>query len=225
MLTSFKDEMRDLALKTNTIAFSTLYLESERKEIGNFGAFITNIYEARFRAFEKTSYDYRSLVTQEILAELAEQWPQFVPAEHLHDEWNGPRTPGLQQLIGTTSEFRNFVDHALCLLGTRFAREIHRNDVRRNFPRETFSSLELDPWIILNSTNKKKLPTEIGPHSGGLRDRIQFRYSAAAVAVRYLSSLPPSTRKCIRNITLSEDHEAVAYPECQYRPVDNRVSP
>jgi hypothetical protein len=42
----------------------------------------------------------------------------------------------------------------------------------------------------------------------------QWRFSAAAACIRFLGSLPETTRGDIRQITLLEDHESVARPEC-----------
>ncbi|PKK40915.1 hypothetical protein CI102_15203 [Trichoderma harzianum] len=42
----------------------------------------------------------------------------------------------------------------------------------------------------------------------------KYRYSAAALAIRFLSRLPPPLRMCLRNIRLNENAVSVAYPEC-----------
>ncbi|KAM0428829.1 hypothetical protein ACHAPT_006629 [Fusarium lateritium] len=45
------------------------------------------------------------------------------------------------------------------------------------------------------------------------RYREKFRFSAAAVAIRFLHSLPVHTRLQLRKVVLHEDHVAVAHPE------------
>ena len=44
--------------------------------------------------------------------------------------------------------------------------------------------------------------------------RIKWRFSAAAAAIHFLSSIPSALRLQIRNLLLLEDHESVAHPEC-----------
>jgi hypothetical protein len=48
-------------------------------------------------------------------------------------------------------------------------------------------------------------------------DRLDFRFSAAAVAIQFLQSIPPSTRFCVRKIILKEDRKSSAYSECHGR--------
>lgn len=43
----------------------------------------------------------------------------------------------------------------------------------------------------------------------------KFRFSAAAAAIHFLTSLPPSQRQQLRNLVVHEDHPSVAYPERQ----------
>ena len=219
---TINDEMRGLALKNNTIAFSTVYSNSERKQAHNFGALMTRIHEARSRAFIVTGLDSsRGFMTQEVFSELAKQWPQFISADYLYNEWDVYRACDVRNSNGAGSDFRDFVDHALSLLGTGFTEHVFNSRPKGRYPRDTFLPLDLDPWMIPSSKDsakmsKKQLPTEAGPYSDSFRNRLKFRYSAAAAAIKFLRSLPVSTRKCIRNVILHEDHEAVAFPSCTW---------
>ncbi|KAM7212567.1 hypothetical protein V8F06_012064 [Rhypophila decipiens] len=67
-------------------------------------------------------------------------------------------------------------------------------------------------------------------------NRLKYRFSAAAVAIKFLGSLKPSSRAHLRRILLDEDRESVAHPErhgrglvrfCEENPVlriERRVS-
>ena len=222
------DEMRGLALSSNTIIFSTVYSKSERKRAGIFDAFITKVYRAKSFLFKATgSFDWRRrFMTQEILVELAERWPQFIPAGILCDKWNDHRaSQAVHQPYGARSEFHAFLDHAVGLLSANpdFVTEMSKRSLRNRSidPSDAFLR-HVDPWIILTETNftemdRDGLLTKVKPHSDDLRGRIKFRYSAAAAATNFLRSLPANTRKSIQHIILDEDHEAVAFPSCHAR--------
>ena len=46
---------------------------------------------------------------------------------------------------------------------------------------------------------------------------VKYTYSAASVAIKFLTSLPLTLRKQVRHIKLVEDRESIAHPECHSR--------
>ena len=88
-----------------------------------------------------------------------------------------------------------------------------------------FYELHLDPWSIPSEEDfaimTKNRPSGDRKHEERwtenkeeLWQRIKFRFSAAAVAIKFLNSIPSVTRLHIRKILLNEDHEAIGYPAC-----------
>ena len=76
-----------------------------------------------------------------------------------------------------------------------------------------------DPWIIPSEDEVAMLDEylRIVPETAEPKEfwkRVRYRWSAAAVAIRFLKSISTATRLQIRSIMLDEDRESVAYPEC-----------
>ncbi|KAK2051895.1 hypothetical protein LY76DRAFT_599024 [Colletotrichum caudatum] len=71
---------------------------------------------------------------------------------------------------------------------------------------EMISSMGNDPVRYINNEWNDPFP--------GTVNMVKHRYSAAAVAIRFLKSLPKDSRSYIKNIVLNEDRAAVAFAEC-----------
>lgn len=90
---------------------------------------------------------------------------------------------------------------------------------------ETFLSLDPEPWSIPTSEDilrMKSVINALGLHAPAKtrlsitheKRHLKPYYSAAAVAIRFLKSMPAHDREHLRNIVLEEDHPAVAFSEC-----------
>ncbi|KAM0240152.1 hypothetical protein ACHAP5_008073 [Fusarium lateritium] len=66
-------------------------------------------------------------------------------------------------------------------------------------------------WARLQGWEK---PDDWASPSDNSAFRSKFRFSAAAVAIRFLNSLPSEKRLSLQSIVLSEDHVAVGYQDC-----------
>ena len=171
------DEMKGLALKSNTLSFSTIYADSQRLQAGYFNILLTRLYRARIVIFTMTGLfspvsgtvtppifittgtpELRPFMTQAILDELAHLWPQFMSPEYqfARDEWSTKRAFAVAtHPDATESESRRLVDHALNLLSANvdFAPAVDRMNsthvhLKHLYARDVLASFDTDPWTI-----------------------------------------------------------------------------
>lgn len=157
-------EMLGLALRSNVIHFSTLYSDPERMKARLFNAAIINIHDIKTTILQATgTQEIRSFMTPEILTELAQWWPQFVPHGYLSGEWDTARSyEAASWSEGAGSERRDFTDYALSLLSadSGFAKAIARlSSSNRDFKylkdldtRNAFLPFDSKPWTIPSKT-------------------------------------------------------------------------
>jgi len=83
--------------------------------------------------------------------------------------------------------------------------ELELDELAKYPPKSAFKMLKSDPFHNL---------TLRGPW---VKTRREYRFSAAAAAIDFLSSIPATTRQDLRNIALHENRLAVGNPECHGR--------
>ena len=240
--TTVAAEMHGLALEMNTITFSTVYSESERVKAGHFGELLQAVSTIEYKAFGALYWpENQSLATPDFFAELARKFPQLVeelsPWTYNWMRWDDDRAERVATFntYQAPSTERAFKRYALQLLMKK-PDFVERSFIRprplryEKLPCELrgFYDLHLDPWSIPSEEEfaimTKDLPSKDRgdrkhagfwfPENEELWQRIRFRFSAAAVAIKFLNSIPSVTRVHIRKILLNEDHEAIGYPAC-----------
>ena len=215
----------------NTVTFSTHYSESERRNAGNFHYFLDEVEKAKKHYLDRTEdVDLRSFRTPELTTQLEREYPQCMPE---------PGRWGIASLSRDSAKLqqRRFTDHALRLLSQHpdfieaLANEHLTDEAEWNEDHEPwlpelvrsrffFSHPVL--WTIVSESDLADL-TKVLEHPHGLQgrshysfgERVKWRWSAAAVSIRFLQSMSPSARLQFRSIVLLEDRPAVAYPECK----------
>ncbi|EXF83884.1 hypothetical protein CFIO01_03907 [Colletotrichum fioriniae PJ7] len=119
----------------------------------------------------------------------------------------------------------------------RIINEVHYNDEyygnespieQPTVPPDRLFEFAPDPWAIPSQNVLDHFSYLLDPENCRLScvsddlyqdeetsvDPQRFRYSAVAAAVRFLDSISPILRGCIRNIRLMEDHMSVCKPQC-----------
>ena len=223
--------MEGIALRSNTLLFSTVYSGSDRLPAAYVNTIITRIHRRRTSLFMKTSEpDFKMFMTQDILDELARLWPQLIPPEYSSaGEWDPGRACDIAYYLDVAkSEKTKLVDHALSLLSANkdFVAAVERIEYtssawENNNPHDVLAPLHLDPWTILteedvSETSRDMLLTTARRSQPDL-NRFKFRYSAAAATIKFLHSLPYGIRQHARKVVLLEDEQAVAFPACDMR--------
>ncbi|KAK1973341.1 hypothetical protein LZ30DRAFT_611134 [Colletotrichum cereale] len=191
-------EMKHMALAVNILTFSTFYSPEERIRAGIFHLAHNEL--ALYLKLKLIDLPQR-LLSDDMYAEISAAYPQFTT---FLDSIRDGSYAILYVPLGTG---------AFC--GDR---ELSRD------PRLAEALIYRPvPWAIPDQHDLDKI-TDLFSRSGDLRlpcnrawnghERTKFRYSAAAVAIRFLKSLPPTTRAQIKTMVLLEDREAVENPEC-----------
>ena len=223
-------EMHGLAFRINAVTFSTTHSDIERLRARQFSALCHDLWEKQHMVLELSeNARFRPFFTSEILAKLNQTYPQFVPESSLSGEldWYSLTSPREHAL----SEYRAFTDHAWGLLSRspgfhEACAQYERSSRRSRYPMHidttvrAFRDLRMKPWDIPSEEDFERIRKvgEIPRRSSGsdmhVWNRLRFRFSAAASAIKFLKSAPPVVRLQIRRIILNEDHESVAAPAC-----------
>jgi hypothetical protein len=84
---------------------------------------------------------------------------------------------------------------------------------------QEFINLNPEPWSIPQAEDIEKLVaiTSICSQIPYYHRRVNYTFSAASNAIRFLRSLQSTSVQNIREIVLIEDRESIAYPECHIR--------
>ena len=214
--------MHGLALKLNTVTFSTYYSESERSRAGHYHQVMKLIAATKAVCVMQTrELPLKGFRTPEIYAKLLQKYPEFVLPDS-PNEWGDPHDHG-----GAEFQQHRFECYAFQLLAEHpdFIETVASAPNQR-YPESVRSSYLFtapDPWEILpddeigDIAETLEWPSDAWLNSEhyGLWKRIKWRWSAAVMCVHFLKSIPPSTRLHLRNIVLLEDRPSVASPHCK----------
>ncbi|KAF9881881.1 hypothetical protein CkaCkLH20_01027 [Colletotrichum karsti] len=234
-------EMKGVALSSNTLNFSTELSEEHRRTAGRFGELVKTLYNTQGTKMNQIYPNFLS-IPDDLWRKLSEIDPKFAPYVDLirrRPHWNDRRAvdnvgpPG--SCGETPSVFRRFVRSALQTLVSH--RHCFDAQEFENFERgrrisdairlEKLTNLNPDLWAIPSAQEVELMISSMGKgpnkyfekrwlhgSAGYQLNHVKHRYSAAAVAIRFLRSLPKDTRSSIRRIVLDEDWSAVAFAEC-----------
>ena len=199
-------EMHGLALGSNTIWFSTVSSESERLKMGKWHWLLIELSAARERPTSRFAFNFpeaERFHTPEVSSKRYQKYPESLVEPNSED-----REDSLYYLK-LLAEHPEFVE--------TIAEESDPD--RQDFIRSPIFLSSFDPWMIPSEDEVAVLEKYFRVNSDDdepkdFWKRIRYRWSAAAVAIRFLQCLSTVTRLQIRNIVLNEDRESVAYPEC-----------
>ncbi|KAI4614484.1 hypothetical protein J4E83_007138 [Alternaria metachromatica] len=209
-------EINGRALTLNAIKFTTAHDEGIRDRAGQY-ALIVQRLEALKSGILCAVYEcIESSTSSEFEPEFSYLLPvisqlRTLGADHelVHKSWG--ETPSLH---------RRFVVRALEILSehTNFSERITSDVNIGRFGDRVHEILSLDdsPWNTPDSNEIANMWRVLDDEPMFLEiwERTKHRFSAAATAIRFLSSLPKSTRCRIRRVLLDEDRVSVAWPEC-----------
>ncbi|KAJ0365054.1 hypothetical protein COL26b_012219 [Colletotrichum chrysophilum] len=124
------------------------------------------------------------------------------------------------------SLYRTFLKDALtAIASSKFGRQQIERFWRETCPKSAHLipalrvvECKIQHWAVPSAEDMRYLTLDQASNSRSrgtrLRDRTKYRFSAAAVAIHVLQSLPVSSRMHLRRVILNEDREAVADPQC-----------
>ncbi|MCJ1323697.1 hypothetical protein MMC10_000358 [Thelotrema lepadinum] len=217
-------DMHGLALRTNSLIFSTMCLGGEDSRAIDFHWALNGL---RNEKGQQLSVAQRH-ITSDIEDEVTCKYPSFV------NIFNNRGLPfnrvGEGREIScwgeTYSVYWGFVDHTLALFWHHKQSEF-LEALKPMFlevdPSRLAQLLALKPvsWAIPSKDEVTEMQSIVRfPHSQFFNKkdkyfqtkRIKHRFSAAAVAIRFFESVSPNILLQIRNVLLSEDRESVGYP-------------
>ncbi|KAF6823624.1 hypothetical protein CMUS01_10615 [Colletotrichum musicola] len=168
------------------------------------------------------------ILDTELYHEIVETMPQFAPNLNAvrTNSYTEVGAPWLKSSGQTPSIFRKLVTSCLrkAVATTRYGDD----EACGRPPRPTvltqadadLVSLDLIPWSIPSKQDLLQLESTVSRSRTSFLRALdifplrQLRYSAAAVAVRFLESVPRRVRMRLERIVLEEDHLAVGFSEC-----------
>jgi hypothetical protein len=221
-------ETRGLALRLNAVHVSSEYSEESCTRAGQFDVLSGIIDRLKARYLLRHAL-CSNCIDAEVRAYAAEHHPRFLPIiQNLlqHTEIVSIDTNWWRE---TPSQARHFVESTLDLIAAR-----------NNFPdivthgfhwvghKEDPSPLKViaqhqAPWNVPTEEDVAAMHEAVEPipieatwpfFRGGYWDEERYRFSAAAMAIAFLNSLPEEMRLELRELILNEDRVAVAWPEC-----------
>lgn len=232
-------EIQGLALTMNKITFRTYHSEETNEVAAHFHNSLSTAQGAKYRLLDAIAPRYLTVdMIQTIATEypfsrpILDGWRSLPPlslaeGEKIDGTIYWPRLSWGQP----HSLWHEFIDFTLRILSTHpeFSDEPrpvrwlmwNQYDVRR------LIDMKLPPpWAILTAEEAHKLQADVSSITGihGYRHpytiepspskELKYTYSATSLAVRFLSSIPNTTKRHIRTIILEEDHESIANAPC-----------
>ncbi|GJC99958.1 C6 transcription factor [Colletotrichum higginsianum] len=216
-------EMHGLALRVNTITFSTLSGNPGLRDLASKFDFLLHcVNNLRQKLVAKMG----KYITKEAYDELRDMYPQFTP---LLDALRarGSLPPLARGPYGEApSVFRRFIQDVLDVTYSFDKRAIREIGVYSPSIGHCVSGMHalciarcsIDPWIIPSRYDMQQLQLMVLNDADceptmSRHDGSEWRFSAAAAAIYFVQSLPDTIRRHLRRLVLLEDREALAYPE------------
>lgn len=208
--------MNGIALRVNTITFVTFFSEATRESAGMFHATTKHILTKKS---DLLNFVAPRLLTPELTHAIFRIYPQFWP---LLEHWRNIGTYDLlrrQDLdFGEApSIWADFVHFALLMISQ------HPNylDEARSIDRfwREYDWLAIDlahtfpvPWSVPDVTEIEHLcrVTQLWPRGPLYYEHLDYSYSATSSAIRFLQSIPATTRANVRHLRIIENRESVA---------------
>ncbi|PVI01032.1 hypothetical protein DM02DRAFT_613978 [Periconia macrospinosa] len=232
-------EMRGLALTMNKITFRTYHSEETNDSAAHFHNSISTAQGAKARLLDDMAPRY---LTSDMSKAAAAKFPclEWILHDWRHEDYPqylfDGRYPNLfpQDSWGQSYlVWTEFVDFTLKLISEHpdFPSEPQsiKWGVWNQYDAARLIHMHLPPpWAVLGSDEAHKLQADVASATGihGYRHPFsehmdpfpskpyKYTYSAASLAIRFLDSIPNSTRQYIRNVLLDEDQESIANASC-----------
>ncbi|KAF2120334.1 hypothetical protein BDV96DRAFT_323726 [Lophiotrema nucula] len=212
-------EMRGVALGTNAFRFKTGYTDDARLRAGRFDRLLAKLNNTKCSIL---SFG-QACITAQDAADLASAYPQLVPLLtelQRHHGYDCDAIYSVHSWGEAPSVLRQFIEDTLSAISTHpnFVANLSHAPIwdwhngPGSNPHEILS-LPYKPWSIPTDGENEDFDRAVAGALPPWR-RERYRFSAAAVAVQYLASLPHATRAQLRKIILEEDRVSVANPEC-----------
>ncbi|KAH7384705.1 hypothetical protein BKA66DRAFT_416675 [Pyrenochaeta sp. MPI-SDFR-AT-0127] len=214
-------EMRGLALELNTLTFKTWTPDTETERISNarFAETIQWLDMHRNRSLIYAAPCY----TSETFDAVAHSYPQYLPLLEIYnnDMWRGSllnrsETPSIYRAF-VTSTLETLSEHPFFVFCAEKALSLGTSRKWDAPSIEEYLAINFQPWKKPSDEEIAKVLLLLGLDTTSPRDEYRgynVRYSAAAMASRYLCNLSFQTRRKIRHIVLHEDKDSSAQPEC-----------
>ncbi|CAI6333024.1 unnamed protein product [Periconia digitata] len=229
-------EMRSLnVLSLNNITFRTHHSKETDETAAHLHSSLSTVQGAKARLLDAMAPRF---LTPDLSEAIAARYPRLQP---LLDGWRSDPPLSLARYSMLLQDPRHswgeapslwneFVDYTLKLLSEL-----------PNFPHEPQSiwwgmwndydaarliNMQLPPpWAILGVEEARQLQANVASatgihgyrHSDSARNpdkSLKYTYSAASLAIRFLESIPHTTRGHIRHVLLDEDQESIAHAPC-----------
>jgi len=221
------DETRGLALKLNSLHFTTVYRNENRDVLGRFSALLDILVHHKADIIKsavlagcfdqplccelKRAHPHLQPVIDDLLARYSAKYPY-------PDHWKVPLSIGRRFVVDTLRLVSQQPNFAATMAACPYKRRAdgHYGDALW---------LSYDPWIIPTTDEVNKLfalgfplvPEQIKAdyivNTQKYFHYQKYRLSAASVAIHFLGSLSCTTRREVRKIDLHEDRVAIAWPE------------
>ena len=212
-------ELREIFFRINTITFSTYFSESTSMEASLFHSSCRSIDSKKKMLVQHLA---PRLLTQSMVQAAMNEYPQF--SEILVDWISRDLVArGGQDFSGgeATSTWNEFTQYLLQSMSKhpqflKEARKVPCVPLWSSNKVIELKDVHFEPWSIPSNTDLTHLAKVCGikPKITDCLVETKCSYSAASVALRFLHSVPKSTRDTMRKIVLLEDREAVANPKC-----------
>ncbi|KAF0321120.1 hypothetical protein GQ607_011727 [Colletotrichum asianum] len=217
-------EMSGVALRTNAVTFSTFTSAELRILAARFHSLMVGRFDGDRRGLLKFA---GHAISAEACRQLKVKFPQFSQLlDRMVRQGRAHHTWGAYGEV--PSVYRAFQKDALLAIARsetgrkRLDRYWYENHERwaPHIPPLLVVRCNIEHWAIPSMQDMQYLSScqmedsDFVSMVTRLRDRTNYRFSAAAAAIHVLQSLPSTIRKQLRRVVLEEDREAVADPQC-----------
>lgn len=218
-------ETHGLALRTNTLRFTTFHSDATQEDAVLLHASNNAIRYIKESILNYATHDYLS---EEQAQTAREAYPQFAP---VIDHWQSPRHSIIHRALfrpylicgEAPSIWHDFVAFTLDLVSQhpeflKNARVWSELPFKNN-EYHLVSDVDTRPWEIPDGTEIARLRRISGQpfDTFHLSARTKHAYSAASRALLFLHSAPETTRENIREILLIENRESISLPDSHGR--------
>ncbi|KAF1992659.1 hypothetical protein P154DRAFT_528316 [Amniculicola lignicola CBS 123094] len=231
-------EMCGVALRENTITFTTACSEDFRIRAGRYSCILDDLWNTQAYMLAIAG----AKITSNVTAHVARHYPMYSPIVERLGKRVTLETPQDRYIELTSntmgeavSTHRSFLGSTLQLLGNEIDLAALRREeslreavnyadqvAKRKFEQSQPGLLPFDlvPWEIPEESKLDGIRSSPNwltwekSHDNRFWNAFEYSISAAAVATAYLGSMPAKRRTQIRDIILHEDKLAVARPEC-----------
>jgi hypothetical protein len=220
-------ETRGLALEANTVHFTTWYSDDTRPKTARIDYALEKL--EYYKQLIMRVYYKRHGIPQDILQKICNKYPDFqavlrpasdghLPRKHIQFPWgqaNSLERQFLTEFLGVLRHDPSFRESVASERDPFMAKTVgnHKFWEAAVVPNDdNIPPLDIIPWNIPSERFLAALVDTLSD-TDPIDEDVRYRFSAAALAVQFLTSLPPATRLHILKLALDEREMAVGYPE------------